>query len=463
VKKLYSHIESCKTNADTIEIDRSTIRKNIISLAWPSVTELILVTLCEMIDMMMVGKLGPYAITAVGLTSQPKFVMLSVFLALNVGVTALVARLKGENNVKEANAVVRQALVLSLLFAILVSILGVIFSKNMIVLMGGEPDTIQPGTDYFRILMGGFIFTAISLCISAALRGAGNTRAAMRFNITANVINVVFNYLLIYGKFGFPALGVSGAAIATIIGWSAASIMALITIIRGDNYIFISLKDNYKPNLKIIKRIVRIGLPAAGEQFALRAGLLLYVRTVSSLGTVVYATHQISINILGLSFMNGQAFGIAATSLIGQSLGQKRPDLAKTYAIETRRLGSLVSTLIATCFFFFGEQLVSLYTSNAEIIKSGGVVLKIVALLQPFQSSFLILSGALRGAGDTRWPAISTFIGVLIIRPILSFICVLIFHWGLIGAWVALVSDQLLRFVLVYFRFLSGKWTTIKV
>lgn len=448
---------------DPVKIDYSLIRKDIISIAWPSVTELILVTLCQMVDMMMVGRLGPYAITAVGLTSQPKFVMLATFIALNVGTTALVARLKGANNPSSANAVLRQSLLLTLVISVVISIIGVLFSKDMIVLMGGAPDTIDPGAQYFRITMIGFIFTSIPLCISAALRGVGNTKASMHLNIAANAVNVVFNYLLIYGKLGFPALGVSGAAIATVIGAFVSFVMSIVILMRGKQFISLSFKDSFRPDPAIIGRIVKIGLPAAGEQLAMRVGLLIYTRVVSGLGTNVFATHQISLNILGLSFMNGQAFGIAATTLVGQSLGKKRQDLARVYAAQTRFLGSLVSTFIAACFFFFGPQLISLYTDNAEIIKMGALILKIIALLQPFQSSFLILSGALRGAGDTRWPALSIFLGILVIRPVLSFICVLVLHWGLIGAWVALVSDQLMRLAMIYIRFKSNKWTTIKV
>lgn len=455
--------DQCCSKIDTFKLDKKCIRSDIIAIAWPSVTELILVTLCQMMDMIMVGRLGAYAISAVGLTSQPKFVMLATFIALNVGTTALVARLKGEKDFEGANRVVRQSLLLTLGLACIISVVGVVFAEGFIRLMGGEPETIKPGTEYFQILMGGFIFTAVPLCISAALRGVGNTKASLRFNVIANGINVVLNYLLIYGNFGFPALGMAGAALATVLGTVVSSWMAIAVLLQKEQDIRISFKDEFRPDFRVIQRIVRIGLPAAGEQLAIRLGLLVYTRTVSGLGTLIFATHQIALNILSLSFMSGQAFGIAATSLVGQNLGGKRPDLAKAYASETRFLGSMVSTLMGAVFFFFGSQLVALYTNDPGIIQNGGLILKLVGLLQPFQSSFLIIAGALRGAGDTKSSAISVFIGILIIRPLLSVICVFWLNWGLVGAWIALIADQVIRWLLLYLRFRSNRWTSLEI
>lgn len=447
----------------SFKLKQKIIRGRIINIAWPAVTELILVTVCQMVDMMMVGRLGAYAITAVGLTFQPKFLMLTLFLALNVGATALVARMKGSRQPEESRIVVRQILLLTLAFSLVVSVLGVFLARPFVRCMGGGPDVIDPGTEYFQIIMFGFIFSTIPLAISAVLRGIGNTKATLNLNLTANIVNVIFNYLLIYGKFGFPRLEVAGAAIATVLGTIVSSIMGLYMIFKGDEELRISLRDDFRPNFPMLKRIWKIGFPTALEQLALRFGLIIYIRIVAGLGTVVFATHQIALNILSMSFMNGQAFGMAATTLVGQSLGAGKVNRAIEYASKTRRLGSMVSTMLGVGFFFFGEALVSLYTNDPDIISNGGLVLKLVALVQPFQSSFLIISGALRGAGDAKWPAFSIMIGILIIRPLISVLCVFGFKWGLVGAWVALLADQLLRSIMIYFRFKSNKWTTIKV
>jgi len=178
---------------------------------------------------------------------------------------------------------------------------------------------------------------------------------------------------------------------------------------------------------------------------------------------VVYATHQVAMNIQAMSFMTGQAFAVSATSLVGQSLGKKRPDMAQSYSNHTRRVGMATSLVLATTFFFFGRQIVSLYTNDPAIIEQGTRILKLVALVQPFQSSQFILAGALRGAGDTRATMVITFLTVMLVRPSLALLFINRFHWGLDGAWIALVTDQVLRSSLVLLRYNSGKWKQIKI
>jgi len=184
---------------------------------------------------------------------------------------------------------------------------------------------------------------------------------------------------------------------------------------------------------------------------------------VASLGTNAYATHQIGMNIQALSFMTGQAFAVSATSLVGQSLGKKRPDMAQSYSNHTRRLGLIISVILGIAFFFFGEQIVGLYSREPEIIAQGASILKLVALTQPAQSSQFILAGALRGAGDTRATAVITFLTVMLVRPSFAMLAVNVLGLGLAGAWYALVADQLLRSGLVLLRYRSGRWKNVRI
>ena len=195
----------------------------------------------------------------------------------------------------------------------------------------------------------------------------------------------------------------------------------------------------------------------------MRVGIMIFVKVVAGLGTITFAAHQICLSILGLSFTPGQAFGISAASLIGRSLGEGKPDKADEYGKEARRIGSIISSIMAVILFVFGPELVSLYTSNPEIIKKSSNALKIIAIVQPFQSSQLILAGALRGAGDTVWPLVSTFIGIIGIRVVLAYILVSKLGLGLSGAWIAVFVDQFIRWVLIYSRYRTGKWKYIKL
>lgn len=468
--------------------------RTVFAIAGPVVAELILTSITQLVDTIMVGRLGAFAISAVGLTHQPRFVMLTTFIALNVGATALVARFKGQGNQKDADIATVQSIILAVVMAIVLTIPGLIFARDMLLFIGAGQDTIEPAIRYFSILMIGFIPTVLPITISALLRGVGETRISMKYNIVANLLNVVFNYVLIYGKFGFPAMGVDGAAIATVLGYAVACAMALNAIVgvrarrarilvesKSDDIEtrrkarikasripsgFIELRLNrttLKPNFPMIRRIMKVGIPSTMEQLILRVGLMVHVIAITSLGTRVFAAHQLVLTILNMSFLNGQAFGIAATSLAGQALGRGNPDEAKLASSACQKLGALISTFMGLAMFVFRWPLIRMFTTETDIIALGAGALIIAALIQPFQSSFQIYSGALRGAGDTLYPAISLTIGILVIRPILSYLFIHTLSLGLMGAWGALAIDQVARFVVILIRFRRGKWIHIKV
>lgn len=437
---------------------------DVIRIAWPSFIELTLTQLTSMVDLMMVGRLGPWAITAVGLTVQPKFLLMTMFVAMNVGATALVARYRGAGKPEKANDILRQGLLLTFVLSLVASILGYIYSEPLIRFMGASDlETLQGGTIYLQIQMIGFVFMALTTTITATLRGVGHTRIAMIYNLVSNVVNVILNYVLINGYFGFPRLELAGASLATIIGQGVGFVLALLTVLKGKHYLKLKLRDGFRPQINHLRNIFAIGIPAMIEQVVMRMGMIVYAKTVASLGTIVYATHQIGMNIQALSFMSGQAFAVAATSLVGQSLGRKRSDMAESYSNHTRRVGMITSFVLAGIFFFFGPQIVAFYTDDPQIIAQGARILKLVAFIQPFQSSQFILAGALRGAGDTRATAVISFMTVFLVRPSLAMLLIHTLGWGLDGAWIALVADQLLRSLLVLIRYNSGKWKKTEV
>ncbi len=438
--------------------------RDIINIAWPSVLELTLTQLASMVDLMMVGQLGPWALTAVGLTLQPKFLLMIMFMSMNVGATSMVARYKGSGNRENANLILRQALLLTITFSIIASIIGFIFSESLVKFMGAaDAQTLAGGTVYLKIQMVGFIFMALTTTITATLRGVGDSRTAMVYNLTANAVNVIFNYLLIGGNLGFPRLEVAGASLATIIGQLVAFVFAFVYIIKGNQYLHLRFKDGFKPDKTALKQIFIIGVPAMIEQLMMRIGIIIYSKTVAALGTVAFAAHQVCMNILSISFMNGQGFAVSATSLTGQSLGKNRPDMANAYVMRTRRTGMIISVIMGIVFIIWGGKIVSLYSDDVTVIEKGAKIMMLVGFIQPFQSSQFILAGALRGAGDTKATAIITFITVLIVRPGLAILLVNFMHLGLEGAWVAFAADQLLRSLFVLLRYSSGKWKSIKI
>ena len=444
------------------------LSRTVLAIAAPAVVELVLTSATSFADTIMVGRLGAYAISAVGLTTQPRFIMLATFIALNVGTTALVARFKGQGNRKDAEIVTAQSIILALLMALVLTVPGLFFARGMVLFMGANADTLEAATDYFSVLMMGFVPTVLPIAISALLRGVGDTKTSMRYNVVANVVNIIFNYFLIYGKFGFPRLGVKGAAIATVIGNCVGCSMALYAVLgrplnrKAREYSeFIRLRLTRRrcvPNLPILRRVFRIGLPSAAEQIAMRAGMLIYTITITSLGTDVFAAHQIVLTILNLSIVVGQAFGIAGTTLTGQALGRGDTEGAKAASAACQRIGAAISTALGALMFIFRGELMRMFTTEPDIVSLGAGVMILAAVIQPFQSSFQIYSGSLRGAGDSLYPALSMAIGILGIRPLLSYILVHAMGWGLPGAWLALTFDQVGRFLFILIRYRRGKW-----
>lgn len=445
--------------------------KDIVRIAWPSFVELLLTQLASMVDLMMVGsmggeanpEIGVNALSAVGLTTQPKFLLMGAFIAMNTGITALVARNKGIGNKEKANTIVRQGLMLTFFITLVMSILGTVFARPMIIFMGGKEEiVITWATQYLQIQMIGFMTMALTSTITAALRAVGDSRTCMIYNLIANGVNVVFNWILIYGHLGFPELGVAGASLATVLGQFVAFVIALSVLLRGNGFLKLEFKLGFKPNREVLGNVVNIGFPAMVEQLLMRAGMVIFAKTVAGLGTTPFATHQVCMNIQALSFMTGQAFAVSATTLMGQSLGKRRTDMAQAYCSRTRSIGFYFSIFLAVVFVFFGGTIVSFYNSEPEIIRMGGRIMLFVAFLQPFQSSQFIIAGALRGAGDTKATATFTFITVLLVRPIVAIVLVNL-GLGLYGAWIAMACDQLLRSALVLGRYQSGKWKLIKL
>ena len=267
-----------------------------------------------------------------GLTTQPKFLLMTMFMAMNVGATAMVARYKGAGDQKRANEILRQGLLMTFVLGMVFSVIGFITAPWLIKFMGAsEAHVLEASVTYLRIQMIGLPGLALTSTITATLRGVGNSKTAMIYNAVANILNVFFNYMLIYGHFGAPRMEVAGASLATIIGQYCAMFMAFYAVMNGRQYLVLRFKDGFKPNKTEIGKIVDIGAPAMVEQLVMRAGMIIYTRTVAGLGTLAYAVHQVCMNIQSLSFMNGQAFAVSATSLSGQSLGRKRHDMAQAY------------------------------------------------------------------------------------------------------------------------------------
>lgn len=443
--------------------DDRTILQNTLKVAWPSILESFLVSLVSLIDTVMVGGLGAYAIAAVGLTTQPKFIGMAIFMSLNVAISAVVARRRGEQDRDSANRVLTQAILIVLGLSVIISIICVTFAEPIVVFAGAADDTKGPAADYFRIIMGGMVFNVLSMAINAAQRGAGNTKIAMRTNIVSNLVNIIFNYLLIGGNLGFPRLEVRGAAIATVLGTICALFMSVFSVIHKDHFLCIREYWSFHFDRKTLKAIINIGSSSLIEQIFLRIGFLTYSIVVAHLGTVAFAAHQIGMNLMNISFSFGDGLSVASVALVGKSLGEEREDLAKIYGGICQRVGVFIACIISITYFSLGKIIFSCFSNDPQIIDYGVMIMRMQAIVVFMQVSQVIFSGCLRGAGDVKFTAFVSFISVMFIRPGSGWLFCYPLGLGLFGAWLGLAFDQMVRFLMTMARFKSGKWTKIKI
>ena len=449
--------------------------KEYIRIAVPSVCEMVLISLINMMDTVMVSSIGTDAVAAVGLVGQPRMIMLSLFFALNTGITAVVARRKGEGRRADANATVRTSIIMILVLSAVLMALLLTLSRALMIFAGAEAGrTLESSTEYFAILGWALPFQALSMGLCAAQRGVGNTRLTMQVNISSNIVNIICNYLLINGIGPFPKLGVRGAAIATVLGLVVGFFLSLRAMFHSHgSFLSLSWHDSWKPDIPSGKALLQVGSSAMVEQLAMRIGFFAYARIVADLGTDAFAAHQICGQFLNLSFSFADGLGIAGTSLVGQMLGKKRRDLAHIYGTLAQRFSLAIGLGLAAVCILFRAPLVNMFISgnDSEAVRHMAVnVMIVLGLIQPLQMVAVVSSGALRGAGDVKYTARVMLITVTCIRPVLALLGVYVAGTvfgrsdiALVAAWSATLCDMTVRLTLMLRRYRSEKWHSIKV
>lgn len=444
--------------------DREIIRTTM-NMAWPSMLESFFVAFAGLVDSLMVSSLGANAVAAVGLTVQPKFIGLSLFFALNVAVSALVARRRGEGRQRDANGILYTALVFIVIAALVLSVLFVVFADGIVNLCGSTPETHDMAVTYLQIIMGGMLFNCIQIGINSAQRGAGNTKITMRTNITSNVVNICLNYLLINGHLGFPALGIRGAAYATVLGTVVSCIMSILSILKPEGFISIPYIIQYKirPTLQEFGYLVKMGYSVFFEQLLMRVGFMLTAIMAAKQGNDAMAAHQVGMNLMALTFSFGDGLQATAVALIGRSLGEGRKELAKEYGRTCKMIGRVIAIALTLFYLLGARALMSLFFREESIISIGIQIMYVIIVIVVFQLQQVICMGCLRGAGDTLYTAIASTICVTVIRTLVSYLCGYILGWGIVGIWLGVLGDQVFRYIFASVRFRAGKWVEIKI
>jgi MATE family multidrug resistance protein len=446
-------------------------QQRVFRLAMPAVSEQVLNTLVGLMDVVLVGRLplaaaaalgygSATALAATGLASEMFWTMTLLFMATGTGCTALTARAKGANDAALGNGALRQGLLLALVFGTVMGGCAVVFAEPVMSVYGANPQVTQLGADFLRILGYAFVPTAISMVGMASLRGAGDTKTPLYIMIGVNIINVVISYLLIGGAFGIAPLGVVGAAIGAATARTVGAVVVIIMLLRGRAGLI--LNRALWPDREMIQRIVRVGLPFAGEQMVFQGALIIFLGMITQLGTAAYAAHNLVIRIESLSFLPGWGYGIAASALVGQGLGAKDPDEAQAATYEALRQTALIMGALGLIMIVWPAWLLGLFVHDMDVVTIGMVPLQIAGAFQIAMGANFVLSGALRGAGDTKWPLYTKIISTWGMRLPISYL-LLRTGGGLNGVWVAMGVDFIVQSLLAYWRFRQGQWRSTVV
>src|SRR5213596_1345568 len=380
---------------------------SVFQLAWPVMVANLLQTLTTTVDVIMVGSLGseaPAAVAAVGFGGQFIFLFFSVMISVSAGTIALVARAIGANDLAEADHILKQSLVLGALLSLPLTLFGLLL----------------------------------------------------------NVVNFGISVNLIFGNAFVPRLGVPGAAIGTSISYVIGALALIAILLRGKHRLKLHLSGGWV-HMDAVRRIFRIGWPAALEQIRLQVAFLLWVGMVFVFGTQILAAHQIGLRIQSFAFMPGFGFAIAATALVGQNLGARNPEEAEKSGWEAMKFSVVVMSVIAIGIFLSAEFIARAFIGDPVVVSWSVTFIRIHAVSIPAVGVFFAIDGALRGAGDTRFPLMTSLSGMYLVRLPLSAIFGFVLGWGIVGIWIPLVIEYYYRSAVIANHFRRGKWKTLRV
>lgn len=438
----------------------STLLRRVFRIGWPAMLESLFIGLASLFDTAMVGALGTVAVSAVGLTNQPKFICLALILSLNDGVTALVARRVGERDMDGASETFRQCLFLCFTFSVVICLSAFLAARPFLLFSGAKEDTIDLAVSYFRWLMPGEFFLHLYITCNAAMRATGNGKVSLRTNLVSSCSNIVMNYLLIGGHCGFPALGVAGAAIATSVSYFFAFLVAMGSLFSKKCPLEVR-RSGWIPTPNLLRRLKAVMFGSLTENVCLRIGFFIYARIVAGLGTTAFAAHQICMNIANVALLCFDGLGTAAAALVGQDLGAGKPDRAQTAAETCVRVSISMSIVIMVGLIVLRRPILLLFSHDPEVLEPAMVLLLFLATCSIGNSLCVTHAGALRGAGDTRFVAAVSLLSVTLIRPALSWYLCYPAGLGLYGPWIGFWCDLWLRGALNTWRFRRGKWKEI--
>jgi putative MATE family efflux protein len=437
------------------------IRFEVWALAWPVILSFGLDSVLGLSSMLMVGRLGANAVGAVGLAMQILGAVRAGIAAVGTGTVALVARYIGGNDRDSAEHVLKQSVVFGVLVSTIIATPVIIFARPLMGLFQVEGEMADMGARYLQVVMLSEPFQGIFLMCAAALRGAGDTRTPLWIGGIIDLLAIFLNYVLIFGKLGLPALGVDGSAVATLLAIAIGGILFFYALSIDGMVLNFRWKGLW-PDFGLGRRILAVGNPAAIEQLLIQFGFVAYVGFVARYGVKEIAAYFIGVRILALSFLPGFGFSAASATLVGQGLGAGDPKFSRKAGWESTGMAMVLMTAMGLLFIVFAHWIAALFIDDKQVIGYTVQFMYALAAAQPLMAIDWTITGALRGAGDSRFPLYGSLAGFYGMR---LFLTILIWYHGgnIIWIWWSLLADYVVRSAVKVWRFQTGNWETIEV
>ena len=456
------HYFKLSLSGKEIDFTSGSIRKAVFLLSVPMVLEMLMESIFVLVDIAFVSMVSVNAVATIGLTESVITLVYAVAIGLSMAATAVVARRTGEKDRKGANEAAVQVIILGCITAVIVGIIGVLFPKEILSLMGGEPDLIQEGYKYTQILIGGNITIFLLFLINAVFRGAGDASVAMWVLLIANVLNIILDPIFIFGLGPIKAYGVEGAAIATTIGRGTAVIIQLFILFYGWSKIKITIRDIVFRS-KVMINIIKVSLGGIGQFLIGTSSWVFLMRIMAEFGSEALAGYVIAIRVMMFTLMSSWGMSNAAATLVGQNLGAGNPDRAEKSVWLTSKYNACFMLMVSLIYLFFAKDVIGLFKTEPDVIYYGALALQIVASGYVLYAYGMVVTQAFNGAGDTKTPTIINFFCFWLFQIPFAYLTALIFNFGPVGVFLSITLAEILIAIIAIAWFKRGKWKTMKV
>ncbi len=444
------------------EFTSGSIRKAIFMLSIPMILEMMMESIFAIVDIAYVSRVSVNAVATIGLTESVITLVYALAIGLSMAATAVVARRIGEKDVKGAREAAVQAIFLGVFIAVVIGIIGLLYAKEILGLMGGEPDLIEEGYGYTQLLIGGNITIVMLFLINAIFRGAGDASIAMWTLVLSNGLNIILDPIFIFGLGPVPEFGVTGAAIATNIGRGTAVIFQLFILFFGWGKIRLHFA-NMVIRLQVLVNLVKVSLGGIAQFLIGTSSWVFLMRIMSEFGSEVLAGYTIAIRVMMFTFMPAWGMSNAAATLVGQNLGAKQPDRAERSVWLTGKYNAIFMLSVSIGYLIFAPQIIELFNSNSNVVQNGALCLRVVAAGYLFYAYGMVISQAFNGAGDTRTPTKINFVAFWIFQLPFAYLASMTFGLGALGVFMAITLAEILLSLIAIVWFRKGDWKRVQV